>query len=61
MPPKKVAAKCLYDVLELAGDCEDEAVKKAYRKMALQWHPGVSCFMIVNSHHTTLLLLLQPL
>ncbi|MEW5316450.1 MAG: hypothetical protein WDW38_007822 [Sanguina aurantia] len=39
MPPKKAAAKCLYDVLELTGDCEDDAVKKAYRRMALQWHP----------------------
>lgn len=28
-----------YDVLELSKDCTDKEVIKAYRKIALKWHP----------------------
>ena len=32
--------KCLYEVLDVAKDAEDDVIKKAYRKKALEWHPG---------------------
>lgn len=28
-----------YDVLELEPDCEPEAIKRAWRKLAMRWHP----------------------
>ncbi|XP_065222541.1 dnaJ homolog subfamily C member 21-like [Planococcus citri] len=31
--------KCHYDVLEIAKDASNEDLKKAYRKLALKWHP----------------------
>ena len=31
----------LYQVLEVPEDADDSQLKKAYRKSALQWHPGV--------------------
>jgi len=37
--------KCHYDVLGLAKDCSDEDIKKSYRKLALQWHPGKDTLM----------------
>ena len=37
---KKSVKKCLYEILGVDRDVDDDAVKKAYRKMALQWHPG---------------------
>lgn len=30
----------LYDVLELEADASVEDVRRAYRKLALRWHPG---------------------
>jgi curved DNA-binding protein CbpA len=33
--------RCLYDVLGVERGEEDDAIKKAYRKQALQWHPGM--------------------
>ncbi len=32
--------KCLYEILDVAKDAEDDVIKKAYRKQALTWHPG---------------------
>ncbi len=32
--------RCLYDVLGLEPGADEEAIKKAYRKQALTWHPG---------------------
>ena len=31
--------KCHYEVLEVARDADDDVIKKAYRKLALKWHP----------------------
>ncbi|VDO77711.1 unnamed protein product [Haemonchus placei] len=31
--------KCHYEVLEVARDADEETIKKAYRKLALKWHP----------------------
>lgn len=31
--------KCHYEVLELSQDADDAAIKTAYRKLALRWHP----------------------
>lgn len=31
--------KCHYEVLEVDRDADDAAIKMAYRKSALRWHP----------------------
>ena len=31
--------RCHYDVLGVERDAEDAELKKAYRKLALEWHP----------------------
>jgi len=36
-------ARCLYDVLGIERSADDDAIKKAYRKQALVWHPGEGC------------------
>ena len=38
-PPVKVKMRCHYDVLQVSRDATDSELKKAYRKMALEWHP----------------------
>lgn len=32
--------RCLYELLELPKDADDDAIRKAYRRQALIWHPG---------------------
>ena len=32
--------RCLYEILDVARDVEEDAIKKAYRRQALIWHPG---------------------
>jgi len=36
---KKAARKDYYKLLEVAKDCTEDEVKKAYKKLALKWHP----------------------
>ena len=33
--------KCHYEVLGITLNATDDEIKKAYRKLALYWHPGV--------------------
>ena len=32
--------RCHYEVLNVSRDADDAVLKTAYRKAALQWHPG---------------------
>jgi curved DNA-binding protein CbpA len=32
--------RCHYEVLNISRDATGDEIKKAYRKSALQWHPG---------------------
>ena len=32
--------RCHYEVLGINRDANNDEIKKAYRKLALQWHPG---------------------
>lgn len=32
--------KCHYEILGVKRDAGDDDLKKAYRKLALKWHPG---------------------
>jgi DnaJ-class molecular chaperone len=32
--------RCLYEVLGVERDADDDVLKKAYRRQALVWHPG---------------------
>lgn len=35
-----MSPRCLYEVLGVERDADDDALKKSYRKQALIWHPG---------------------
>lgn len=38
--------KCHYEVLGVKRDAGDDDLKKAYRKLALKWHPGRLSFSL---------------
>jgi DnaJ-class molecular chaperone len=33
--------RCFYEVLQVNQDADEAELKKAYRKLALRWHPGL--------------------
>lgn len=37
----------LYELLEVDRNADPEAIKKAYRKQALRWHPGMFYSVII--------------
>ena len=32
--------RCYYDILSVSRTADNDDLKKAYRKLALKWHPG---------------------
>lgn len=34
--------QCFYEVLDVPRDADTDAIRKAYKKMALRWHPGAT-------------------
>lgn len=41
--------RCHYDVLGVPMNASADDIKKAYRKCALQWHPGKIITIIENN------------
>lgn len=41
--------RCHYEVLGIQIDATIDDIKKAYRKAALQWHPGIFGFTLIVS------------
>ena len=35
----RIMPKCHYEILSVERDVNDDDLKKAYRKLALKWHP----------------------
>lgn len=41
MESKKI--KCYYEVLGVPRDAVEGDIRSAFKKLALQWHPGIFC------------------
>lgn len=41
-PAAAIAMKCHYEVLGVRRDAAEEELKRAYRRLALRWHPGTA-------------------
>lgn len=42
-----VTMRCLYEVLDVESTADASVIKKQYRKLALQWHPGMLSLRIL--------------
>lgn len=42
--------KCYYEVLGLERDATSDDIKKKYRRLALQWHPGTAARLHAPPH-----------
>jgi preprotein translocase subunit Sec63 len=40
-------AENLYEILGVAPDADDKAIKKAYRNLSLKYHPGEFCVLSI--------------
>lgn len=46
--------KCHYEVLQVDREVSDADLRKAYRKMALKYHPGLSYYCLHTHTHISL-------
>ena len=45
---QKYKMRCHYEVLEVSRNADDDTIKKAYRRQALVWHPGIKKYRILD-------------
>ena len=43
-----MAMRCHYKVLSLELNATTDDIKRAYRKLALRWHPGKSVIVLIK-------------
>lgn len=44
--------RCHYEVLGVSQTATDDDLKKAYKKLALQWHPGQFYLSKIHIYHS---------